>query len=67
MDEINIENLGENTDLIREICLKLGLADNIASDAILYIRAFFEYKVNELPNLQIKNVSNMVSYVLKYL
>jgi len=60
MNEINLKNLSEKADLIREICLKLELSDEIASDAILYIRAFFEYKENELPNLQIKNVSNLV-------
>jgi hypothetical protein len=60
MDEININNLNEKADFIREIILKLGLSDDIASDAILYIRTFFDYKENEFPNLQIKNVSNLV-------
>lgn len=60
MDDLKLSNLSENTDFIREICSKLGLSDEIASDTILYIRCFFEYKENQNPTFQIKTVSNIV-------
>ena len=60
MDDLNIKNLNEKTDFIREICTKLNLSNEIASDTIVYIRSFLEYKENEFQNFQIKKVSPFV-------
>lgn len=61
MDEINLNNLTEKADFIREICLKLNLTDDVASDVITFIRSFFLCRENSAQNShRIKNVSNIV-------
>ena len=65
MDDIDIRNLTEKADFVREICLKLNLTDDIASDVITFIRSFFQYKEYSTKTYQIKNVSNIVKIKFK--
>jgi len=67
MDEINLKNLTEKTDFIREICIKLNLTDDIASDVITFIRKFFHFKENPSNIQKLKNASNIVHIKIKNL
>jgi hypothetical protein len=64
MDEIDINNLKEKAYLLREICSKLDLMDDIASDVIILIRSFYQYRDNQKignnHNQKLKNASNIV-------
>jgi hypothetical protein len=62
MDEININNLTEKAYFLREICSKIDLTDEIASDVISLVRSFYQFKENQTTanNQKLKNASNIV-------